>query len=106
MSLPSLPSLPLLPNPYAYIVCHDLKSAADRYIPFFDELKRSHRWWHYMSGTWIVLRYETLVALQAVLVPLIFRNDWLLIIPAKGPATGWLPRSAWEWINNHVPNEW
>ena len=96
----------LLPTPYAYIVSYDLKEPTDKYKPFFDELKRSHLWWHYLTSTWIVLRYEALAELGPKLRPLIFQNDRLLIMPAKGPAEGWLAADAWTWIRNNVPREW
>ncbi len=95
-----------LASPYAYIVCYDLKQPVYRYKPLFDELQRSYKWWHFLTATWIVLRYETLVELQNKLIPLVFQNDRLLIVPAKGPAGGWLPQDAWTWINTNVPKEW
>jgi len=92
--------------PFAYVVCYDLKQPLDQYQRLFDELKRSYQWWHYLDAMWIVKRYETLVELGPKLRPLIYQNDGLLILPAKGPAEGWLPKSAWEWIKTNVPNEW
>lgn len=95
-----------LHTPFPYIVCYDLKQPIDRYTPLFDELKKSYKWWHYLTATWIVLRYEALVELGPKLIPLIFQGDRLLIMPAKGPAHGWLPADAWTWISTNVPNEW
>jgi hypothetical protein len=54
----------------------------------------------------MVVRYDALVELQPKLVPLIFKGDFMLIMPAKGPAGGWLPKEAWTWIENKVPREW
>ena len=95
-----------LPTPYAYIVCCDLNQPAQKYEGFFNELKQSDFWWHYLSGTWIVKRRETLVEMSNKLRPLIFSSDRLLILPAKGPADGWLPQDAWIWINENLPKEW
>lgn len=95
-----------LQTPYPYIICYDLKELPIRYGPFFDELKRSDRWWHFLTSTWIVFRYEALVELAPKLRPLIFANDRLLIMPAKGPADGWLTKDAWDWINSQLPREW
>jgi hypothetical protein len=96
----------MLPAPYAYIISYDLKQPANQYKPFFEELKRSPYWWHYLTSTWIILRYETLVELAPKLRPLIFKNDRLLIQPAKGPSDGWLPKEAWDWLRQYVPREW
>lgn len=96
----------MLNTPYAYIVCYDLKQPVASYKRFFDELNKSYRWWHYLTSTWIVLRYETLAELGPKLRPLIFQGDFMLIMPAKGPADGWLPKEAWAWIQANVPKEW
>lgn len=95
-----------MPTPYAYIVSYDLTLPTNKYKPLFEELQRSHRWFHYIANTWIVLRTDTLVELQPKLTALIFKNDRMLIMPAKGPAQGWLPKDAWEWIEQFVPKEW
>jgi hypothetical protein len=95
-----------LPIPYAYVVCLDLKTPGGNYIPLYMALQGSFKWFHHVSATWIVLRYETLDELQRLLVPLIFADDRLLILPAKGPAGGWLPKEAWDWIRQNVPNAW
>jgi hypothetical protein len=95
-----------LQTPFAYIVCYDLKQPLDSYQRLFDELKRSPQWWRYLTSTWIILRYEALVELGPKLRPLIYQGDSLLILPAKGPADGWLAKEAWQWIQTNVPNEW
>jgi hypothetical protein len=96
----------MLRYPYAYIVSYGLTNLPTMYGPLIAELQQSQKWWHYLDSTWIVLRYETLFELQDRLLPLIFANDRLLIMPAKGPAGGWLPQDAWKWISDSVPNAW
>lgn len=95
-----------LSRPYPYIVTYDLKQPADQYKPLFDELQRSQTWWHYLTSTWIVLRYETLAELSPKLRLLIYSSDRLLIQPAKGPSDGSLPKEAWEWLQRNLPREW
>lgn len=95
-----------LNQPYAYVVTYDLKSPAFLYRDFFAELQRSDRWFHYLTSSWIVLRKDSLVEMENRLVPLIKQGDRLLIMPAKGPAGGWLQPDAWNWINANVPREW
>ena len=92
--------------PCPYIVCYDLKGSPFEYIPLIEELKNSVRWFHYLENTWIVFRYETLVELQSILVPRIYTQDRLLILPAHGPAAGYLAKDAWEWLNAHLPKDW
>jgi hypothetical protein len=95
-----------LPAPYAYIVSYDLQNPVGHYEPLFRELQNSYRWWHYLTTTWIVLRYEALVELEPKLVSLVSPLDRILILPAKGPAAGWLPGEAWAWIRENLPRAW
>ena len=96
----------MLPTPYAYIVSYQLTQPTDKYERLFTELKASVLWWHYLPTTWVVKRLETLVELRAKLTPLIVESDRLLIMPARGPADGWLPTEAWTWLNTNIPREW
>jgi hypothetical protein len=95
-----------LPLPYAYLVILEANTTGVNYTQFTSELQRSEDWWHYMGSTWIVLRRETLVELQAKLVPMVGQFDRLLILPAKGPGAGWLPKDAWAWLERNVPRAW
>jgi hypothetical protein len=95
-----------LPFPYAYIITYETTQPAEKYQPLLNELMASHKWFRYMTNTWIVLRYDAMVEFQGRLLPLIFNTDRLLIMPAKGPGMGWLPQPAWDWINQNVPKEW
>lgn len=96
--------MPLL-NPFAYLVILDAKTAGLDYTRFITELQTSDDWWRYISNAWIVLRRDSLSELQTKLVPLIGNQDRLLIVPAKGPAVGWLPQEAWVWLNTKLPRE-
>jgi hypothetical protein len=70
------------------------------------ELKSSVRWCHQLPSTWIILRYETLAELSVKLRELLPKEGRLLVMPAMGPGDGWLPKEAWDWINDHVPRAW
>ena len=95
-----------IPHPYPYIVTYDLKQPANQYKLLFDELQRSPNWCHYLTSTWIVLRYETLVEFGPKVRSLIYQGDCLLIQPAKGPSDGCLPKEAWAWLHQNLPKEW
>lgn len=97
--------MPLL-TPCAYIVSYDLTQPIAKYEPFFNELRRSAKWCRYIQNTWIILSVDPLAELGPKLRSLIFTPDRLLIMPAKGPADGWLPKDAWDWISLNIPREW
>ena len=96
----------LLSTHYAYLVCFALNGPPEVYPDFFRELTYCDGWLNYVPGVWIVLTKLTLVSLTARLRPKIRTTDRLMVMPAKGPVDGWLPKDAWVWINKHVPKEW
>ena len=106
LSSPIMGSPALLPYPAAYLVSYDLKTPNVSYEPLFKELQSSVDWFHYLTNTWIVLRKETLVDFNGVLLKKIYAEDRLLILPAKGPGFGWLPNDAWHWLNRKLIREW
>jgi hypothetical protein len=101
-------ALKTLSVPCAYLVSYDLNAAQDgfNYLPLMLELQASLDWWHYLVNTWIVMRKETLVDFSNILLSKLHSKDRLLVLPAKGPGLGWLPKEAWEWINKNLKSEW
>ena len=98
---------PLLPGNYAYMVCYKLSWPEENYVNLIAELKdQSFRWMHFIPNVWFVLRRETLVDLAALLRACILASDWLIVMPAKGPADGILPVEGWNWIKEFIPREW
>jgi hypothetical protein len=92
---------------WAYLVSYDLNAFdAHNYMPFFEELQNSVDWWHFLSSTWIVIRRDLLADFARSLRAKMHSKDRLLILPAKGPADGWLTPDAWDWINGRLKDEW
>jgi hypothetical protein len=67
------------------------------------ELKRSHRWWHYLKSTWLIQTEESADELWERIAPHIHRDDRVLIIEVRDNSQGWLPREAWAWVRANVP---
>jgi hypothetical protein len=73
-----------------------------RYTPaLFLELQKSLSWSHYLDYTWIVQTPETVEQLYARLAPHFTQQDSFLIVQIlpNTPIFGWLPKDAWDWIN-------
>ena len=86
-------------------VAYDLKSDATYYEKLWQELEDSYNWFHYLNSVWIVVRTEALVDLAALLRTHIYKDDRLIVMPAKGPTDGWLTTEAWQWLNTNLPRE-
>jgi hypothetical protein len=98
--------LPTVAAPVCYIVCFSLNGPADAYDDFFETIRQSDEWLSYIPGVVIVRSRRTLVSLATELRQKIRTGDRLLVMPAKGPADGWMPKDAWEWMNARLPREW
>lgn len=94
-----------LPNPYAYVFCIHFNTPGANYAAFNAEIQKSPTWWHYLPNTYILLRFENIMEMQTLFTTLIYPDDRMLILPAKGPAVGWLPKEAFDWFNQNVPRE-
>ena len=87
-----------------FAICYDLKSPLKNYGPFFEAIKKSQKWWHYLDKTWLVYTNETPEQMAEKLRPHINDNDFFLVIEVRKNSNGWLPKDAWSWINEHAQN--
>jgi hypothetical protein len=104
---PSWPPLDgLLSTQFAYIVAFRFNGPPPAYEDFYKELKAYDAWFSYTPNFWIILTRVPLVDVAASLRSKIRTTDWLIVMPAKGPVDGWLPKRAWDWLNNNLQREW
>jgi len=83
-----------------YAINYDLKQPGRDYSGLYEAIKSCGAWWHYLGSTWLV---DTNLDTQGIwkrLDPHIDRNDRMLVIGVTRDYSGWLPKEAWEWINN------
>jgi len=93
----------LLQPKQALMIAYDLKTQGHDYTTFYQVLQQQGLWWHYLSSCWLVVTSSTPDQVYRALVPHFTQQDWILIMPIKKPAFGWLPKDAWDWINTNVP---
>jgi hypothetical protein len=85
-----------------YAICYDRKSPLKNYAPFYNAIKNSSKWWHFLDATWLVCTNETAEQISARLRPHLGKADNLLVIEVRKDANGWLPKGAWDWINQYA----
>jgi hypothetical protein len=86
-----------------YIVSYDLKKPGKNYTGLIEQLQHSPKWWHYLSSTWLISTKETPEQLYDRLSAHLDQNDFILIIEAGNRFRGWLPKDAWDWIQQEIP---
>jgi hypothetical protein len=84
------------------LVTYDLKTAGRNYTPFYDSLKAQGSWWHYLSHSWLIITPNNSETVYKALAPHLSKADLILVIPVRRPAFGWLPKDAWDWINDNI----
>lgn len=85
-----------------YAVIYDLKTIFHDYSGLFNELKNSQAWSHYIQSGWLIKTEDTPEQIWNRIQPHIDKNDFVLIIEVRKNYQGWLPKEAWDWINEHV----
>jgi len=83
-----------------YAVNYDLKRPGQNYTKVHEAIKSCGAWWHYLDSTWLI---DTSLSAEEVwkrVSPHADTNDNFLIIGVTSDYQGWLPKSAWDWINS------
>ena len=85
-----------------YVVSYDLRKPGRDYKGLSDELQHSPGWWHYLDSTWLIATSESANELYKRLVYHLDRGDNILVIQAGSDRQGWLPKDAWNWIQQNL----
>ncbi len=88
-----------------YVVSYDLRKPGKDYVGLTEQLRAYpiSIWWHYLASTWLVSTSENATQLYNRLIPHLDQGDSILIIEAGTHMEGWLPKDAWELINQMMP---
>lgn len=81
-------------------VSYDLKSARD-YTTFYESLKLQGSWWHYLASTWLISTEKTPTQVVEAVRPYMDAADFLLVAEMGKTQQGYLPKPAWDWIEEH-----
>jgi hypothetical protein len=86
------------------IVTYDLKSPKD-YHDFYEAIKAQGKWWRYMQASWILSTEKTPQQVMEAIKPHMDPMDFLFVCELKANYQGWLPKPAWEWLGNELPQD-
>lgn len=83
------------------IVTFSLRNSQRDYSQFFVSLRGNVvQWWHFIEQTCVVLTNHSVQTLTDALLPYLESTDSLLIAEIRPhEVQGWLPPSAWNWLN-------
>lgn len=90
-----------------YLISYEIKFAPGRSIRSVastteaveDTIAEFGSWWRYLRSVWLVDTDMTVDQMTAKLLEHMREEDNLFIIGVQGPYQGWLPESAWQWLD-------
>jgi hypothetical protein len=85
------------------LITYDLRTPGRDYKPFYEVLKQQGAWWHYIPSSWLVATTKSVQDVYTALGQHLSQQDFILVVPVRKPAFGYLPKGAWDWINANVP---
>ncbi|MDI3535476.1 MAG: hypothetical protein PWQ82_1841 [Thermosediminibacterales bacterium] len=87
----------------AYLITYDLNTPGKDYSELYEAIKKSCSYYcHYLDSVWIVKSSLSPEEIFDNIHPKMDKNDYLLIIEVKNNKQGWLPKEAWDCLNNHI----
>ena len=85
------------------LVTYDLKTVGKDYKSFYEALKQHGHWWHHLDTTWLIHTTKTPKDVYNAVITNITTSDRLMIIEVKRPYWGYLPKEAWDWVDQRLP---
>ncbi len=83
------------------LITYSLKTPNKDYSSLFEAIKATAAfWWHYIDDTWIVETNLSAEEFAHKLYPHFTRLDYLLVVKITREHQGWLPKDAWDWLND------
>ena len=87
-------------QPLIYAINYDLKKPGRDYTGLYQAIKGCGAWWQYLGSTWLVDTNLDAKGIWKRLETHFDENDRALVIGVTKDYQGWLPKGAWEWIND------
>ena len=76
-------------------------NTSPKYKGLFESLKTQTSWSHYLPDIWMVSTEASAKELSDQLTDYLFDEDRLLVVELVSGYAGWLPRKAWNWIDQY-----
>lgn len=90
-----------------YLFTYDLRPSFLRNIePLRQEIMKSPTWWNYLERTWLIATNESANELHKRIAIHLSAYDYWLIVRIRDDYTGWLPKEAWDWIQQLADQGW
>ena len=85
-----------------YCISYEIDTDSHPYYGLFGELTHFDACYQCLDNTWLISTSENADEIWQRLRTYITRDDFMFIIEVTDDFNGWLPKEAWEWIDEHI----
>jgi hypothetical protein len=86
-----------------YAINYDLRRPGQNYGDLHAAIEKlGSSCWHYLGSTWLVDTHLNADQIWERLRPHLDQTDSVLVIRVANDNQGWLPKEAWDWINQRA----
>lgn len=85
-----------------YAINYDLCTPGKDYKGLYEAIKQCGECWHYLGSTWLIDTGLNANGIFKRLEAHLDSNDQMLVVGITRDYQGWLPKEAWDWINQRI----
>ena len=88
-----------------FVVLYKIDTSKKDYTSLFNKIKSLGTWMYYLDSAWFIQPNSLTTAedIYDQLIPFINgETDYIYVVEIKNHAYGWLPKAAWDWINERT----
>jgi hypothetical protein len=82
-----------------YAINYDLHKPHQDYTGLYNAIKGCGPYWHHLGSTWLVDTSLDANGIFSRLAAHIDGDDCVLVFRVSRDCSGWLSKTAWDWIN-------
>lgn len=81
------------------LVAYDIYDPNRDLTLLHNAIKSTGNWWHHLGNVWIVDTVHSPQTMHTWIAPYLMKEDNCLVVRLQKQYYGWLPKEAWEWLN-------
>ena len=86
-----------------YLITFKLSNPAANPVPLVEAIKRiANGWMFYIPTSIFINSSESANAIAAKITPFVGSQDYLIIVRITKEHQGWMPKAAWDWLNERT----
>lgn len=85
-----------------YLISYEIADKTRDLSELHNAIKSYRTWWHHIENVWLIETEDGAQNIYSKLYKYLYKKDNLFIINIGSDHSGWLPKSAWDWLHNRI----